>query len=326
VVAVSPTSRPDFIGRPASYRLAVRGAELASGFVGLARRTLHKQEVEVVRDVAYAATGHPQQRLDVFLPKARTTSARGAIVYVHGGAFQYLSRRTHAHIAMRFALEGFVVFNMDYRLAPLNPYPACMEDASAAMVWIARHADQFGVDSSRLVIAGESAGANIAVTVAVAGSIEQRAPWARRLFNEVPRLRGCIAACGVFCVDDPHWRESERAKEASNRKIFRSMKERFDDPWNYSGVSGFESMAAVRILESSLATNRPLPELFAFVGGRDPVEEDTRRVVASYRGRGAHVIAHAYPGQRHAFHALSLGSASRDVWRRQLAFAARSLR
>jgi acetyl esterase len=259
------------------------------------------------------------------MPTEGSTEPRGAVVYFHGGAFQYLSRRTHAHIATRFALEGHVVFNVEYRLAPLYPSPACMEDASAALIWIAAQAECFGVDPGRLVVAGESAGANIALAMTVAQSFEQRAPWARKMFREGPRLRGCIAACGVFCVGELGWRSSTLARDPRAQKIFRSMKEQFYSPWNYSGRLVSEPTSAVEILESETRTSRSLPELFAFVGARDPVSEDTHRLVAAYRSRGVKTSAHVYPGQRHAFHAISPGAASRDVWRRQLAFAAHHL-
>lgn len=281
--------------------------------------------MEMIRDVAYTSGGHPQQRLDVYLPRPRSVEPRGAVVYFHGGAFQYLSRRTHAHVAMRFALGGFVVFNVDYRLAPLNPAPACMEDASSALRWITAHADRFGVDPSRILVAGDSAGATIAVTATVAGSVRQRSTWARRLLEEGPSLRGCIAACGVFGVDDPAWRRSDRARAPRVREIFQTMKRRFDDPWNYSDRLELPSTDVVSILESAVPEIRALPELFAFVGTHDPVEEDTRRLASAYRARGARVTSCIYPGQRHVFHAISLGSAARDVWRKQLAFAARCL-
>ncbi len=323
---MSHIPRLDFIGRPTSYRFAVRGAEVVSGLLGVASRTVRGQRVELLRDLPYVSTGHPQQRLDVFVPEAASRGVRGAVVYFHGGAFQYLSRRTHTHIATRFALEGHVVFNVEYRLAPMNAYPACMEDASAALMWIARHADRFGVDPRRLLVAGESAGANIAVGVAVAGCVEQRSPWARRLFAEGPRLRGCIAACGVFCVDELDWRNSELARHPRVRKTFHGMQARYENPWNYSDLSVSPDRGVVRCLESPALHGRQLPELFAFAGSGDPVAEDTRRMVAAYRSRGAQVIARVYPGQRHAFHVIFPGSASRDVWRRQLAFAARRLR
>ncbi len=296
-----------------------------SGLLGAAQRRFRGQRLHVAQDVPYRSTGHPQQQLDVYVPLTASTEPRGAVVYFHGGAFQYLSRRTHAHIATRFALEGHVVFNVEYRLAPVYPFPACMEDASAALMWIATHAERFGVDARRLVVAGESAGANIALAMTVAQSFEQRSPWARNMFRHGPRLRGCIAGCGVFCVGDLGWRSSTHARDPRAQKIFRSMKERFYNPWNYSVCRNSAPTSPVEVLESETLSSRPLPELFAFVGDRDPVMEDTHRLVAAYRARGAKAIARVYPGQRHAFHAVSPGAASRDAWRRQLAFAAHRL-
>jgi epsilon-lactone hydrolase len=88
----------------------------------------------------------------------------GVVLYLHGGSFLFGSPRTHADTLARLALATRCrVLAPDYRLAPEHPYPAQLEDAAAALSGL----EQLGVPRSRVVIAGESAGGNLALALAL---------------------------------------------------------------------------------------------------------------------------------------------------------------
>lgn len=92
--------------------------------------------------------------------RGRSTDS-GTLLYLHGGAFVLCSSATHRPVTSAFARRGFGVFAPDYRLAPEHPYPAALEDCHAAYRGLL--AD--GVDPARLVLAGESAGGGLVLSL-----------------------------------------------------------------------------------------------------------------------------------------------------------------
>jgi acetyl esterase/lipase len=93
-------------------------------------------------------------------PNRRPTAPRPAttLLYLHGGGFVGCRPRTHRPLTAALARQGLRVFVPDYRLAPEHPFPAAPHDALA--VWRALRAQRPG---GRLVVAGDSAGGNLAL-------------------------------------------------------------------------------------------------------------------------------------------------------------------
>jgi acetyl esterase len=88
------------------------------------------------------------------------------LVYLHGGGWVAGSPRTHRKLGLRFAEAGYLVVNVDYRLAPEAPFPGPFEDCVFAVRWAAEHASRFGGVARRLAIGGDSAGGNLSAAVA----------------------------------------------------------------------------------------------------------------------------------------------------------------
>lgn len=89
------------------------------------------------------------------------------VLYFHGGGFVMGDLDTHDGTCRHHAVgAGAVIVSVDYRLAPEHPYPAAIEDAWAAMLWAAERAADIEADSTRLAVAGDSAGGTIAAVMA----------------------------------------------------------------------------------------------------------------------------------------------------------------
>ena len=90
------------------------------------------------------------------------------VVFAHGGGFVFGTLNSHDDFCRRISrgLDAVVVA-VDYRLAPEHPHPAGMYDVHAVARWAADHAAELGVDADRLVLAGDSAGGNLATCAAI---------------------------------------------------------------------------------------------------------------------------------------------------------------
>ena len=96
-------------------------------------------------------------------------SPRGCLVHFHGGGFISGDPDVSEDAVGRYADKaGITVVDVDYRLAPENPFPAGFDDCYAAFEWTAEHAAELGVDTARLAVGGNSAGGGLAAAVALA--------------------------------------------------------------------------------------------------------------------------------------------------------------
>jgi len=279
-----------------------------------------RHRVEVIRDIPYAGSNHPSHRLDVYRP-IDATEPLPVILYLHGGGFSLLSKETHWLIALQFARAGYVVCNVSYRLAGDHPFPAALEDAVDALCWIDRNAEQWGGDTSRFVIAGESAGANLATGLAIVTSYRRSEPYAQRAFRTGLRPRAIIAGCGLLQVSDPD-------RFARRRRVpfwIRTMLESISRDYLRGLTRGAELADPLLILERGETPERPLPPFFAFAGTRDPILDDTRRLGRALQDLHVPHEVEIYPGELHAFHALPYSAASRRCWRETLSFLRRNL-
>lgn len=311
-------------------RAKVDGALIEHFFLGLSRlgqlhprARLARHGVEVVKDVPYRDSALVEHRLDVYRPIERK-GPLPVVLYVHGGGFCILSKETHWIMALAFARRGFIVFNINYRLAPAHKYPAAIEDACRAFAWLGKNIELWGGDPERVILAGESAGANLVTALSVATSYERPEPFARAAFEAGIQPRVVVAACGNLQVTDgarfdrskkyPRW--VTRHVEGIERAYVGGVEptdERF-----------FDLADPLLALERGEPPARPLPRYLAACGTKDLLLDDSRRLKTAVEKLGGHCKLLVYPGEIHAFHAFVWREAAREYWNQCHSFLAES--
>ncbi|HET8629810.1 MAG TPA: alpha/beta hydrolase [Thermomicrobiales bacterium] len=132
---------------------------------------------------AYCRLGGVAQAMDVYEPAAAAARPAPAVLYVHGGGWIMGDRQpggpgakmANSSGAFFPALQrelnarGFVVASIDYRLAPLHPWPAPVEDARCAVRFLRAHAGELGIDPGRIGAWGSSAGGQLVALLGLAG-------------------------------------------------------------------------------------------------------------------------------------------------------------
>ncbi len=118
-----------------------------------------------VQDLSVPALDGTALRARRYRPNAHP---RGALLYLHGGGFTIGSLETHDSLCRQLALHsGAEVLALDYRLAPEHRFPTAVDDAWAALRWLAAEGASLGFDGERLAVGGDSAGGTLAAVVAL---------------------------------------------------------------------------------------------------------------------------------------------------------------
>ena len=134
------------------------------------------------------------------------------VLMIHGGAFGMMASPHHKKLVIRYAQElGCKVLFPDYHLMPEYPYPAGKEDVLSCYRYLCEHKDKLGIDMNRIAVAGDSAGAVLAVYVAQFDWKEMSSPCGQMLVYPVTDAEQKTKSMQEF-TDTPMWNAKSNAK------------------------------------------------------------------------------------------------------------------
>jgi len=117
---------------------------------------------DVLPDVTYRTANNTDLTLDLYLPRDRREPVP-VVMLIHGGGWVEGRKEENVLGVLPYLAAGCAVVNVEYRLARNSPAPAAVEDCRCALAWVIRHAKAYGLDTSKIVLTGYSAGGHLAL-------------------------------------------------------------------------------------------------------------------------------------------------------------------
>ncbi|HXZ89261.1 MAG TPA: alpha/beta hydrolase [Candidatus Binataceae bacterium] len=236
---------------------------------------------ELSRDVSYQAVeagGVSAEWLRA--PKARDDRV---VLYLHGGCYATGSVETHRDLMTRLSIAASMrVLGLNYRLAPLHPFPAAIEDTAAAYRWLI----ETGIEPAHIAIAGDSAGAGLALAAAVT------------IRDAGLPLPGAVVCLSPW-VDLAMTGDSMRNKAAEDPIVSREMLE----GWGklYLG----DSDPCAPLASPLYADLRRLPPLLIQVGSAEVLLDDSLRLAGRASAVGVTTTLEVWPEMIHVWHSFA---------------------
>lgn len=150
------------------------------------------QGITECRNISYGPYG-TNSLLDVYVPDG-TSGPLPTIVSIHGGGYVYGSKEIYRRYGMDMARRGFAFVNFNYRLAPKWKFPTPLVDTNAVLEWVVQNQERYHLDPQRIILVGDSAGAQLASQYA---AIVTNPAYAAHFSMKLPKVH--IIALGLNC-------------------------------------------------------------------------------------------------------------------------------
>ncbi|MGH8079559.1 MAG: alpha/beta hydrolase [Lysobacter sp.] len=203
-------------------------------------------------------------------------------VYCHGGGFVLGGPDSTDSLCRTLAAQAHtLVVSVDYRLAPEAPFPAGLDDAYAALLWIAQHAGEIGGDGTRIAVAGDSSGGNFAAALA------------QRARDHGPRLRHQLLLYPALDATGAHPSYREFAE---GYFLSASMMQ-----WYWRQYLGDADPADPRASPLHATDLRGLPSATVFSAEYDVLRDEAEAYAQALIAAGVAVTRRRWHGQIHGF-------------------------
>lgn len=227
--------------------------------------------------------------LDVYR-RDGATGRQPTVVWVHGGGWLANDKAVAAVYFRLLARAGFTVVAVNYSRSPEHRYPVPVRELNAALAYVRHDAGRLGVDAGRLVLAGDSAGAQVAAQVA---ALTTNPGYARRLgiipaITDADDLRGTVLDCGVYDLV-PYARRDDTAPDGVLGFAVSQL------VWAYTGTMDPESPVYAEMSVIDHVTSA-FPATFITGGNADPLtKSQSRPFAAKLAEQGVRVDSLFYP-------------------------------
>jgi acetyl esterase len=205
------------------------------------------------------------------------------LVFFHGGGWVIGNLETHDVVCRKLAEEGeLIVIAVDYRLAPEHKFPAAVDDAIIATKWVAANAARLGIDVSRLIVGGDSAGGNLAAVVSLAARDDGG-----------PDIAGQLLIYPSTDMSRKHasHREAETSILLTHSVI----------GWFLNHYLGDADIADWRASPARAGSLAGLPPAYVLTAGADPLRDEGDEYAARLKQAGVRVTYRHFAGQFHGF-------------------------
>ena len=218
----------------------------------------------------------------------------GVVAYTHGGGWMMGTLDSYDSALRALAgAAGAVVASIDYRMAPEHRFPAAVDDTLAGVRWLAAHAGEVGGDGSRLAVAGDSAGGNLAAVAAL------------RLRGELPlRLQALIYPITDSGLDTPSYREF-----ASGHGLSAASMRRFWDLYLDGADGRHPDVSPLQAPDL-----RGVAPAYVLTAEEDVLRDEGEAYAARLRAAGVPAELVRWPGTIHGFFRwLAVAGAAREA-------------
>ncbi|MGQ4383949.1 alpha/beta hydrolase [Streptomyces sp. SAS_270] len=229
--------------------------------------------------------GAPDLPVRIYRPRSerRSPVPRPTVVFFHGGGWVIGGLDSHDPIARGLCRDAdAVVVSVDYRLAPEARFPAAVDDACAALSWAAAHLGELGEDPGALVVAGDSAGGNLAAVAALIARDRGGPPLALQVL--------------VYPATDARPRLDPPAADSAGHFLTAAHGRWFAE--QYFGPDGDRAHPHASPLVAEL---HRLPPAHIVTAGFDRLCAEGRAYAAKLRAAGVPVTESHFPGMFHGF-------------------------
>jgi acetyl esterase len=247
-------------------------------------------EVHAVRDSSLPGPAGPL-RIRIYRPSDQTNMP--GVVFFHGGGWVMGNLDTHdVYCRALTNASQMTVISVDYRLAPEQKFPAAVEDAWAATTWIIENAAEMGLDPTRLAVAGDSAGGNLAAATTL---------MARDRGTPMPAFQVLIYPATDFRFDTDSYRENAEGYHLTLNDMIWAWRHYLEQ--EQDGQSPYASPLRAEDLSR-------LPPALVITAQYDPLRDEGEAYAQRLQAAGVPVQLTRYDGMIHGF-ARRLGTLAR---------------